>query len=187
MSSADVQDLMLTLNRSAIEQAMDAEMYLHRDTLRVDPSYPVRPTPLIAPGNEVITDRGPVRADVPRDEDCGLGRTLQAMYPVVFFDALRNKIRDGGVINNHVVNLALGIEADEQRCVLEKTVAFLSSRKVRHASHRPTSSPFRRAFTVAIRACHRIITRIARLIGRPGLGYVCKHALIYHHIDACLR
>ncbi|WP_175991796.1 IS256 family transposase, partial [Burkholderia stagnalis] len=45
-------------------------------------------------------------------------RPLEAMYPVVFFDALRVKIRDDGVVSNKAVYLALGIQADGQRDVL---------------------------------------------------------------------
>jgi putative transposase len=45
-------------------------------------------------------------------------RPLEAMYPVVFFDALRVKIRGDGVVSNKAVYLALGIAADGQRDVL---------------------------------------------------------------------
>ncbi len=45
-------------------------------------------------------------------------RPLEAMYPVVFFDALRVKIRDDGGVSNKAVYLALGIQADGQRDVL---------------------------------------------------------------------
>lgn len=45
-------------------------------------------------------------------------RPLETMYPVVFFDALRVKIRDDGVVSNKAVYLALGIQADGQRDVL---------------------------------------------------------------------
>ena len=45
-------------------------------------------------------------------------RPLEAMYPVVFFDALRVKIRGDGVVSNKAVYLALGIQADGQRDVL---------------------------------------------------------------------
>ncbi|MEM5373574.1 transposase, partial [Paraburkholderia azotifigens] len=34
-------------------------------------------------------------------------RPLEVMYPVVFFDALRVKIRDDGVVSNKAVYLAL--------------------------------------------------------------------------------
>jgi transposase-like protein len=45
-------------------------------------------------------------------------RPLEVMYPVVFFDALRVKIRSDGVVSNKAVYLALGIAADGQRDVL---------------------------------------------------------------------
>jgi transposase-like protein len=37
-------------------------------------------------------------------------RALEAMYPIVYFDALRLKIRDGGTVRNKAVYLALGID-----------------------------------------------------------------------------
>ena len=45
-------------------------------------------------------------------------RPLEPMYPVVFFDALRVKIRGDGVVSNKAVYLALGIQADRQHDVL---------------------------------------------------------------------
>jgi len=45
-------------------------------------------------------------------------RPLEPMYPVVFFDALRVKIREDGVVRNKAVYLALGVLADGSRDVL---------------------------------------------------------------------
>jgi transposase-like protein len=45
-------------------------------------------------------------------------RPLERMYPVVFFDALRVKIRDAGTVKNKAVHLALGVDADGNREVL---------------------------------------------------------------------
>jgi putative transposase len=45
-------------------------------------------------------------------------RPLEPMYPVVFFDALRVKIRDDGVVRNKAVYLALGVLPDGSRDVL---------------------------------------------------------------------
>jgi transposase-like protein len=45
-------------------------------------------------------------------------RPLEPMYPVVFFDALRVKIRDEGVVRNKAVYLALGVLPDGRRDVL---------------------------------------------------------------------
>jgi putative transposase len=45
-------------------------------------------------------------------------RPLESMYPVVFFDALRVKIRDEGSVRNKAVYLALGIQRDGTKDVL---------------------------------------------------------------------
>ncbi|OZI62314.1 IS256 family transposase [Bordetella genomosp. 11] len=45
-------------------------------------------------------------------------RPLETMYPVVFFDALRVKIREDGVVRNKAVYLALGILSDGTRDIL---------------------------------------------------------------------
>ena len=46
------------------------------------------------------------------------GRPLEAMYPVVFFDALRVKIREDAVVRSKAVYLALGILRDGTRDIL---------------------------------------------------------------------
>jgi len=38
-------------------------------------------------------------------------RPLDSMYPVVFFDALRVKIRDEGTVKNKAIYLALGVDS----------------------------------------------------------------------------
>jgi hypothetical protein len=38
-------------------------------------------------------------------------RPLEAVYPLVFFDALRVKVRDEGTVRNKAVYIALGIRA----------------------------------------------------------------------------
>lgn len=45
-------------------------------------------------------------------------RPLDAMYPIVYFDALRLKIRDEGTVKNKAVYLALGIDATGRKDVL---------------------------------------------------------------------
>lgn len=45
-------------------------------------------------------------------------RPLESMYPVVFFDALRVKIREDGVVRSKAVYLALGVLADGSRDIL---------------------------------------------------------------------
>jgi transposase-like protein len=183
MTPAEVQDLMLAFNKALIERAMGAEMNLH---LGYRPGQP-KPSEQTnerngASGKTVITERGPVRVDLPRDREGSFepilipkherrftgfderiiamyargmsvreiqaflaesygtevspdfissvtdevmaetlawqSRPLEPMYPVVFFDALRVKIRGDGVVSNKAVYLALGIQADGQRDVL---------------------------------------------------------------------
>jgi putative transposase len=45
-------------------------------------------------------------------------RPPEALYPVVFFDALRVKIRDEGTVRSKAVYLALGVLADGTRDIL---------------------------------------------------------------------
>jgi len=46
------------------------------------------------------------------------GRPLEPMYPVVFFDALRVKIREDAVVRNKAVYLTLGVLPDGSRDIL---------------------------------------------------------------------
>ena len=45
-------------------------------------------------------------------------RPLEAAYPLVFFDALRVKIRDEGLVRNKAVHIALGVRADGGKEIL---------------------------------------------------------------------
>jgi putative transposase len=45
-------------------------------------------------------------------------RPLEAMYPLVFFDALRVKVRDEGTVRNKAVYVALGVRADGRKEIL---------------------------------------------------------------------
>ena len=46
------------------------------------------------------------------------GRPLDACYPIVFFDALRVKIRDEGLVRNKAVYVALALDAEGHKHVL---------------------------------------------------------------------
>ena len=46
------------------------------------------------------------------------GRPLEAVYPLVFFDALRVKIRDEGLVRNKAVHIALGVREDGTKDIL---------------------------------------------------------------------
>jgi putative transposase len=45
-------------------------------------------------------------------------RPLEAVYPLVFFDALRVKVRDEGTVRNKAVYIALGVRADGRKEIL---------------------------------------------------------------------
>jgi putative transposase len=45
-------------------------------------------------------------------------RPLEPVYPIVFFDALRVKIRDEGLVRNKAVHVALGVRADGTKEIL---------------------------------------------------------------------
>ena len=45
-------------------------------------------------------------------------RPLEPVYPLVFFDALRVKVRDEGIVRNKAVHIALGVRADGAKEVL---------------------------------------------------------------------
>jgi putative transposase len=45
-------------------------------------------------------------------------RPLEAIYPLIFFDALRVKIRDEGLVRNKAVHIALGVRADGTKEIL---------------------------------------------------------------------
>ena len=46
------------------------------------------------------------------------GRPLDPVYPLVFFDALRVKIRDEGLVRNKAVHVALGVRSDGAKEIL---------------------------------------------------------------------
>ena len=183
MTPSEAQDLFLSLQKAVIERLMNAEMSQHLG-YKPGEDKPDGQTNERngASGKTVLTDKGAVRIDVPRDragsfepilipkherrftgfddkiiamyargmsvreiqgfiaESYGTqvspdfissvtdevmaeavawqSRPLEQMYPVVFFDALRVKIRSDGGVTNKAVYLALGIQADGQRDVL---------------------------------------------------------------------
>ncbi|AXY23304.1 Transposase, Mutator family [Komagataeibacter saccharivorans] len=70
-------------------------------------------------GAEASPDLISVITDAVLDEVAAWqSRPLEAVYPVVFFDALRVKIRDESVVRNKAVHIALGVRADGTKEVL---------------------------------------------------------------------
>src|SRR6195952_1149066 len=70
-------------------------------------------------GIDVSPDLISVVTDAVLDEVAAWqSRPLDAVYPLVFFDALRVKIRDESVVRNKAVHVALGVRADGTKEVL---------------------------------------------------------------------
>jgi transposase-like protein len=70
-------------------------------------------------GTEVSPDLISTVTDAVMDEvTAWQARPLEPMYPVVFFDALRVKIREEGLVRNKAIYLALGILPDGTRDIL---------------------------------------------------------------------
>jgi len=46
------------------------------------------------------------------------GWPLDQAYPLVFFDAIRVKIRDEGMVRNKAIHIGLGVMADRAKAVL---------------------------------------------------------------------
>ena len=70
-------------------------------------------------GIEVSADLISVVTDAVLDEVATWqARPLEPVYPLVFFDALRVKVRDEGLVRNKAIHVALGVRADGTKEVL---------------------------------------------------------------------
>jgi putative transposase len=70
-------------------------------------------------GVEVSPDLVSAVTDAVLDEIAAWqARPLEPVYPLVFFDALRVKIRDEGLVRNKAVHIALGVRADGGKEIL---------------------------------------------------------------------
>src|SRR4051812_36738323 len=70
-------------------------------------------------GIEVSPDLVSAVTDAVLDEIAAWqARPLEPVYPPVFFDALRVKVRDEGLVRNEAVHIALGVRADGTKEVL---------------------------------------------------------------------
>ena len=70
-------------------------------------------------------------------------RPLEASYPLVFFDALRVKIRDEGLVRNKAVYIALGVQADGTKDILGHRTRKHRRRQVLAARHERVKEPGR--------------------------------------------
>src|SRR3712207_7572040 len=70
-------------------------------------------------GLEVSPDLVSAVTDAVLDEiTAWQSRPLEPVYPLVFFDALRVKVRDEGTVRHKAVHIALGVRADGTKEIL---------------------------------------------------------------------
>ena len=68
-------------------------------------------------------------------------RPLEPVYPLVFFDALRVKVRDEGLVRNKAVHIALGVRADGAKEILGLWLEQNEGRQVLAAGHERAEEP----------------------------------------------
>ena len=83
-------------------------------------------------------------------------RPLEPMYPVVFFDALRVKIRADGVVRNKAIYLALGVLPDGTRDILGLWIEGYGLLTIRPLSE--------------MKSARTAATFSTRVLGSPSLG-----------------
>jgi len=71
-------------------------------------------------------------------------RPLEATYPLVFFDALRVKVRDEGLVRNKAVHIALGVRGDGAKEILGMWLEQNEGAQVLAPRHERTQEPRRR-------------------------------------------
>ena len=145
LEAADVEAATQRFKKALLERALGAELQHHltQEAALAPPDAPANHRNGTT-AKTVLTDEGVVPLASPRDRrstfapvlipkharrftgtDAVLSevtawqaRPLEAMYPVVFFDALRVKIRDEAVVGTNAVYLALGVLPDGSRDIL---------------------------------------------------------------------
>ena len=111
-------------------------------------------------------------------------RPLEALYPVIFLDAIVVKVRDGGHVRNKAAHLAIGIDMDGIKHMLGIWVQRTRARR----SGRPfaPSSP-----TAACRGCTDRLLRRSDRLPRSGRRQAWPEATVQtcvvHLIRAAMR
>lgn len=109
MSAQAVQDISMAFKKALIERALSAELSRHLayspGDARLQEGANHRNG---STGKTVLTDDGPnficsVTDAVMSEVGAWQARPLEPMYPVVFFDALRVKVREDAVVRNKAI------------------------------------------------------------------------------------
>src|SRR5512134_1461308 len=71
-------------------------------------------------------------------------RPLEALYPLIFFDAIRIKVRDEGTVRNKAVYVALGVRPDGTKEILGLWIEQTRGRQILAPRHERAEEPRRR-------------------------------------------
>jgi putative transposase len=77
-------------------------------------------------------------------------RPLEASYPLVFFDALRVKIRDEGLVRNKAVYIALGVQGDGTKDILGHRTRKHRRGQILAARHERAEEPRHQDLLIAV-------------------------------------
>jgi len=100
-------------------------------------------------------------------------RPLEAIYPIVYIDALVAKVKDGGAVRNKAVNIAVGIDCEGVKHVLGIWVAPAEGAK---AWAQALAQMRNRAWRTCSSSAATGWAGWARRSPRPGPGRPCKPA-----------
>jgi transposase-like protein len=67
-------------------------------------------------------------------------RPLEPVYPLIFLDTLRVKIRDEGLVRNKAVHIALGVRADGTKEILDLWLEQRWPQRLSRGNHRRVSA-----------------------------------------------
>ena len=110
-------------------------------------------------------------------------RPLEPMYPLVFFDALRVKIRDEGLVRNKAVYVALSVTPEGTKDILGLWLETSGGAKFWVARHDRTQEPRRRGHSDRRRRWPEGISRGYRRLFPPTIVQTCVVHLIRNSMD----
>jgi hypothetical protein len=99
-------------------------------------------------------------------------RPLEAVYPIVYVDALVAKVRDGGAVRNKAVNIAVGMDCEGVKHVLGIWVAAAEGRRGLRRSRRCATVAWLTSSSAAVTGW----AGWARRSPRPGRRRPCRPA-----------
>src|SRR5512134_3290673 len=155
--------LLHELRKALAERVLNAEMDHHLDAGAADGRANSRNG---YGKKQVLTETGKIALEVPRDRLSTfdpqliakyqrrfpgldevtewLNRPLEALYPLIFFDAIRIKVRDEGTVRNKAVYVALGVRPDGTKEILGLWIEQTEGGQILAPRHERAEEPRRR-------------------------------------------